>query len=258
MRVFENMLNNNHNPSCAFAEQIVSYLYGETIGKEKATFDAHLNNCASCADELAGFGFVRASIVEWKTEEFLNLETPSINIPYPIAVATEKQSWLGELRKLFALSLTWATAFAVLIVCVGLVLLAVNFSNDKNIARKVEKPTNAVVSPTVEEKPTPPIEETAKQTPTEELPKPSNIENASEKYSPQSAPKNQFVKVSNNVRKNKGVTQTANNVVNIRKLKDDKTTLTARKQVVPKLNSLEEEEDNSVRLADLFAEVESK
>ena len=256
--MFENMLNNNHNPSCAFAEQIVSYLYGETVGKEKAAFDAHLNNCSSCADELAGFGFVRASIVEWKTEEFLNLETPSINIPYPMAVATEKQSWLGELRKLFALSPMWATAFAVLIVCVGLFLLAVSFSNNNDVAGKVEKPTNAVVPPIVEEKPTPRIEETAQQIQTDELPKPSIIENASEKNAPQIAPKNQIVKVSNNVRKNKGVTQNANNAANVRKLKDDKTTLAARKQVVPKLNSLEEEEDNSVRLADLFAEVESK
>lgn len=253
------MLNNNHNPSCAFAEQIVSYLYGETIGKEKAAFDAHLKNCSSCADELAGFGFVRASIVEWKTEEFLNLETPSINIPYPIAVATEKQSWLGELRKLFALSPTWATAFAVLVVCVGLVLLVVNFSNNNDVARKVEKPTNEVVSPIVEEKPTPRMEETAQQDSSKVLLKPSIVENASEKNAPQIAPKNQIVKVSNNVRKNKGVAQNANDLVaNVRKLKDDKNTLTARKQVVPKLNGLEEEEDNSVRLADLFAEVESK
>ena len=70
--MFENMLNNNHNPSCAFAEQIVSYLYNETNAKEKAAFDAHLNNCSTCADELAGFGFVRSSIVEWKNAEFLN------------------------------------------------------------------------------------------------------------------------------------------------------------------------------------------
>jgi hypothetical protein len=246
------MLNNNHhNPSCAFAEQIVSYLYGEAGTKEKAAFHVHLNSCSNCADELAGFGFVRSSIVEWKKEEFSNLETPSIKIPYPIAVSTEKQSWVTELRKLFALSPAWSTALAVAAVCVGLTLLVFNFSNSNEVAEDNNKPMESVVLPIVEmqvEQPKESIsDETANQTPMDKQSKPSEI-------APRVAPKNRIIKATNNPTKNNSVEQNSNNVANVRKIKDDKNTLAVQKQRVPKLNNLEEEEDNSLRLADLFTE----
>lgn len=246
--------NNHHNSSCAFAEQIVSYLYNETNAKEKSAFDAHLNNCSTCADELAGFGFVRSSIVEWKNTEFSSLETPPIEIPYPLAVSTEKQSWLGELRKLFALSPAWSMVVAAIAVCVGLTFLVFNFSN-KNEVAKDNKPIESVVSPIVEKQIAPPIkdtsDETAIKTPAEKLQKPS-------KTAPQVVSANQIVKASNNPPKNKSVKQNSDNLANIRKIKGDKNMLAVQKQSVPKLHNLEEEEDNSLRLADLFAEVGGK
>lgn len=247
------MLNNNHHNHCAFAEQIVSYLYGET----NAAFDAHLNNCSTCADELAGFGFVRSSIVEWKKAEFSNLETPSINIPYPTTVSTEKQSWLAELRRLFALSPTWATvsaALAIIVVFVGLTFFGLNFSKKMEVAENANKPINSDVSPIIETKTEPPIEkisnDTAEQTLEDKPSKPSEAKNESRKI----APKNQIVKTSDNPNK---VLPNSNNSANVRKIKDDKNTLATQKRVL-KLNNLEEEEDNSLRLADLFADVEGK
>lgn len=253
------MLNNNHhNSSCAFAEQIVSYLYNETNAKEKAAFDVHLNSCSNCAEELAGFDFVRSPIVEWKNAEFDNLETPAINIPYPTTISTEKQSWLGDLRRFFTLSPTWATAFATVIVCVGVAFLVFNFSNTTEVAEKENKPINTVVSPIVEKSVELQTEETEKETVKQEKPQPSIVENDSPKIAQQIAPKDQIVKVSNNAKKDKNIVQNTNVAANVRKIKDDKTTAGVKKQTVPKLNSLEEEEDNSLRLADLFAEVESK
>ena len=247
------MLNNgHHNPSCAFAEQIVSYLYGETNNKEKAAFDVHLNSCSTCTDELAGFSFVRSSIVEWKNEEFLNLETPSIKIPYPIAVSTEKQSWLAELRKLFTFSPMWATAFAAVIICVGLILLAVNFSNNNDVAESDNTPIESIVSPSVEPKDEQPIEKISDNIASKSL---ENNQSKPSEIAPRIVPKNRITKTSNKPTK---VLPNSNNPTNVRQIKEDKTTLVVKKREVPKLNNLEDEEDNSLRLADLFAEVERK
>lgn len=252
------MLNNNHNSSCAFAEQLVSYLYGEVNDSEKTAFAVHLKSCSSCADELMEFGLVRSSIVEWKNEEFANLDTPLVKIPYPTTVSTEKQSWFGGLRQLLTLSPTWATAFAAVVVCVGLAFLAFNFSNKTEVAEKENKPINTVISPMVEKSVEPQIKETAKETVKEEKSQPAIVEKDSPKIAPRNAPANQIVKVASNIKKDKNVANNPINAANVRKLKDDKTTVAQQKRAIPKLNSLEEEEDNSLRLADLFAEVESK
>lgn len=247
------MLNNgHHNPSCAFAEQIVSYLYGETNGKEKVAFDVHLNSCSNCTDELAGFGFVRSSIVEWKNEEFLNLETPSIKIPYPIAVSTQKQSWLAELRKLFTFSPTWATALATVIICIGLIFTAVKFSSNNEVAESVNKPIESIVSPNVEPKDVQPIEKISDNIASKSL---ENNQSKPSEIAPRIVPKNRIIKASNKPTK---VLPNSKTPTSIRKIKEDKTMLAVKKREVPKLNNLEEEEDNSLRLADLFAEVERK
>jgi len=241
--------NNNHNSSCAFAEQIVSYLYGETNVKEKAAFDVHLNSCSTCAEELAGFGFVRSSIVEWKKAEFFNLETPSIEIPYPIAVSTKKQSWLVELRQLFTISRAWSVALAAFVVCVGLTFLVFNFSNNNEVAKDNNKPIESVVPTIPEKKVEQPSEMIPDETANQKQPNSPDTEIA-----PRVVPKNRILKASNNLTKKNNVKQNSNNGTNVRQIKDDKNTLAEQKQSVPKLNSLEEEEDNSLRLADLFAE----
>ena len=78
------MLDTNHykNSSCAFAEQIVAYLYDEANPQEKTDFEAHLTNCENCADELSAFGLVRSSVQQWRTAEFLPMQIPAIEIPF--------------------------------------------------------------------------------------------------------------------------------------------------------------------------------
>ncbi|MET0751899.1 MAG: zf-HC2 domain-containing protein, partial [Pyrinomonadaceae bacterium] len=107
------MLNNNgHNSSCAFAEEIVSYLYDEASVKEKTAFVAHLENCSDCNDELTAFGFVRSSIQEWRNEEIFALQMPALEIPHlqPAKVAENSPvsensgTWLDRIRTFLTLS----------------------------------------------------------------------------------------------------------------------------------------------------------
>lgn len=268
------MLDTNHkNSSCAFAEQLVSYLYNEANAREKSVFESHLTNCENCADELSAFGFVRSSVQQWRTEEFSPLQTPAMEIPFEKsreirASSTEKHSWFANLRQLFTLSPAWATAFAVLFICIGLTFIIINFSGSNDVAESKQiAPEKSIVSPAIENKAEQNVEEVA-----DEIAKENLSDKITEPFEekpeietvPRVAPKNSIEKVSNNTKlkpKNETIAQNSSNSAPVRKVKDinniNKATV-AKNQQVPKLADFDEVEDNSLRLSDLMAEVEDK
>jgi hypothetical protein len=66
------------NAICGRHEDLVTYLYGESTGEERRSFELHLEQCTSCSGELKGFGRVRDSLGAWN----LNFESsvPTVNI----------------------------------------------------------------------------------------------------------------------------------------------------------------------------------
>ncbi len=271
------MLDTNYkNSSCAFAEQLVSYLYNEANAQEKSVFKSHLANCENCADELSAFGFVRSSVQQWRTEEFSPMQTPAMEIPFEkspeiIINSTEKHPRLAGLRQFFAISPAWATtsaAFVLLTICVGLTFVAINFYGSNDIAKSKQIASEkSIVSPVIENKAEQNVEEVsdeiAKESSSDKIAEPleekPEIENL-----PRTAPKNSIVKVSNNTKripKNETIAQNYNNSAPVRKVKDinniNKATV-AKNQQVPKLADFDEVEDNSLRLSELMAEVDDK
>lgn len=244
------MLSNNHN-SCAFAEQIVSYIYDEATAKERENFEAHLLDCLPCADEIAGFGLIRSSIGEWRKSVVFALDVPALNIPQlrPVVVEKEQVSLIDELRKLFTFSPAWVGGFAALLICLGLVWLF--FGNSKN-------EMIAEIPPIVEEKPVElPKEEKAFVNPQDEKSAdvPQNVKQVEQKTV---APKNQTIKATNTPKlksvrpKMDGATAT-NKSVN----RNNKSNY-AQTNDAPKLVEMNEEDDNSLRLAELFDEIGSE
>ncbi len=55
--------------SCTYGatreEALVTYLYGEIDAVERAAFERHVRECASCRDELAAFDQVRSGLGRW-------------------------------------------------------------------------------------------------------------------------------------------------------------------------------------------------
>lgn len=147
------MLENTQNSICDCAEELVSYLYDEMSGTDKLRFEKHLKTCSSCQDELAGFSLTRTSIQEWHKEDFLPLQSPSIEINYPQKIETISRSWFASIRDFFTLSPAWmtaSTAFAALAICAVLLAVVVSsLRDDRTVARQNEKGnTNIVSSPT--------------------------------------------------------------------------------------------------------------
>jgi len=259
--------NNQNSATCRFAEQIVSYLYDECAKDEKTKFEAHLKDCSRCADEYAGFGFVRSSVLEWRNEDFSMMTTPVFDIPAnkneksPFKISTESINWLSGIRKLFSFNPALAlAALGFLIICAGVTLFMVNFPRSNEIVENggEKDSVKTIVTPTVEisKKPDdekvidiPGIKVEKSDSPllnTNNLPRQKEPEK-------QVIPVKSVVKVSDNAAKNiPNVSAIKSKETNDRRIKPIK------KQQVPNLNDGEDDEDETIRLADLFDELDTK
>jgi len=257
------MMNTNHKKSnCGFSEQLVSYLYGETVGAENTAFEAHLSNCSICADELEAFSGVQFSINDWKVKEFANLAAPSIEIPYREAektaeVSNAKVSWLSSLREIFSLSpRNWSLAgasLAVLAVCALVALFALNSSKDKDVAESNK--TNPIIAPTVEKMPSETNSNGNQNNPSEKQTNPANTPKSTQPDVAVTVPSptnSRVVKASNNPRPTQKIDNT-----NSPKNNEQKRT-NKNNEIAPKIAVDDEEEDKSLRLAELFDEIDTK
>ena len=80
---------------CNQSEQLVTYLYGEAAPQEAKSFEAHLEACAHCREDLAAFGDLRRSLETWEVEF-----SPRVNV-------TVARSPLDVLRELMSLTPAW-------------------------------------------------------------------------------------------------------------------------------------------------------
>ena len=127
-------------------DDIVSYIYSEIGAAERTRFENHLSDCSLCTDEFAAISNARFSVFEWRREEFADLSTPKIVIPYPAKKTNAEEIapvglW-APLRAWISL-VSFPVAIAVgLVLCLGLGLTAFQFlggpelpiaSNVKNV-----------------------------------------------------------------------------------------------------------------------------
>jgi hypothetical protein len=276
------MLDTNHNNSnCKFTAETVSYIYGEIAAPEKIEFEAHLPFCSNCAEELAGFGLVRSSIFEWK-DEFSTFKSPAFHLPTEkaqnssdtTAISTRENSWLNSIRQLLSFTPARAvTVFAALVFCVGLTIVVFNFSGNSSISEIAEtefnKNVSPIISPTAEKQIIQPDESVnlkenssdKSSEPQEQMIKKAKREVVEPDKATAPIVKEAVVKVSDNFRKttigNKSsVIPNASSGKDNRK--ENRKPIPAQAQKVPTLVDAEETEDDSIRLADLFDEVETR
>ena len=256
----------NHKQNCEFAEESIAFLYGELDESYKAKFSLHLENCANCADEVNAFSSIHSSIQNWKTAKFDILATPVIEIPTNLRQEAVKEAavssyWLTNLRERFSFTRGWVQvgAFAALLICLGLGIYFLNFSNQEELV--VEKPDNKTI---INESPTFDKEVAKADKPDSnsrddddykksEVKSPVNVENLSAKKIFQS-------KVSINPKISENNRKISEKILNRENKmpKANKNILSVKTRNVPKLNALPEEaEDEDLRLADLFDEIDA-
>lgn len=271
--------------NCAFAEAFVSFLYDELDGESRASFEAHAQSCSSCADELASFGAVRASILDWRALEFEPLETPPIKFrferknqsPSSATISPVNQSWLDGLRKIFAPYPAFASVAALLLVTICGALILYNFGGARQIAeiKSYENSASTSISTTSENLKRVPsfenniekdVKESIAENPSET--KFSNKENDAPQNSRENIGEPRNVKISDGARVSKKETLSPKtyDLPNRRRAFDTNLTATARsispvkRRQIPKLSNIEddEEEQATLHLTDLLDEASGK
>ncbi len=255
------MLNDNHkNSNCADNEPLISYLYNEIGAAGKVEFEAHLETCADCRSDLTEFGSARTAVREWRGAEFDKLATPIFEIPTKVVQtstlsAKVSRSRLADWRQIFAFKPALAMSVcALLIGLFGAAMFIFNLGRTGEIVKNTgnQNSANTIVSPTVEN--------IAEQT------KPPAIENPDKPAAPVAdlpskaidkkfaAPKTSAVKAAANASKNNLPEEIPVKLVqNTNKI--NQKSAVAQKAKAPRLTETEDEEDDSVRLADLFDEI---
>lgn len=125
---------------CGRENDLIAFLYGELNDVEARTFQRHMNDCAACNIELAGFRTVREAVVAWRDESLGGVSSSQITETAVTRAGLGKPSALAALREFFTLSPLWlkgAVAFASILFCLFAGLA---------IARLRDKPPAAIVT----------------------------------------------------------------------------------------------------------------
>ncbi|CAN5529722.1 hypothetical protein BH10ACI1_BH10ACI1_19930 [soil metagenome] len=259
------MLSNNKNSSCAFSGHIVSYLYDEATSQEKNDFETHLPDCLNCSDEIAGFGLVRSSINEWRNDEFFKLESDSLKIsalrstkPVETAINTDQSdSWINKVRRLFTFSPVFVGGFAALVICLGLGWLFIE-NSQKNIVADVNK---TLEIPSV----SPLTLNNVIMKPDESIVKKDSqaVQNKQIIEVGQNNLENQKLANSTSNRSKKSLGSKAESPKKVETIAENNVNKKQKSTKVPNstkptLSGMTEDEDNSLRLSELFAEIDTK
>lgn len=262
--------NNHHKQNCSFGEEVVSYLYGEISANAKTAFENHLADCSACTTEVAEFSNVSFSIGEWRDAEFSHLPTPVIEIPYQTARANFKEpeitsgSWVSGLRQLFSLSpalTTASAAMAALVLCFGLVFVAIKFSDKTGVVVADNFDTaKPAISPTKENAISKDAADAPPKSPdVSNLNSPTDSNKRTSASGSKNSDKSSVVPVKS-IERSKTFRPNTQAVSPIRQtvpVKDKNNLKPVQAKKVPALDNFEEDEDDSLRLADLFAEIDT-
>lgn len=265
------MPDKNYHSDCGFKGEMISYLYDEIGKREKAIFETHLTNCATCADELAEFSFARFAVEDWRDAEFKNLATPVFAIPpaeksSSEAVMIKSDSKLTEWFRALTTAPVWATSAAALVVVASLMIAANNIYQPYSIAENKQSIKVSPSAPQTVETPviasneaatdrifaqteTAPINKNNKFAGKESVRRNGSTENG----------KNSFGKVAvysptikNGRPNNENLT-----AASVNSNKRARRSSPAASRQIPTLSSFEDDEDNTLRLAELFEQVDS-
>ena len=104
------------NKTCQMQEAMMAYLYKEATADEARRFEAHLDECAACRQELAGFERVRERLQQWQVSDL-----PVVRVVAEAQPA--RRPFLAVLKELFTVMPLWVKAASV--AAMALVVLAV-------------------------------------------------------------------------------------------------------------------------------------
>ena len=241
------MPDNRRNSSCPREDDILLYLYREMSPAETDRFESHLAVCGSCVDELAAVSLPHLEVYEWRTNVFDKIPAPSIELPLFEEQRPHAESLLGRLSALLSgwpAGLRVGVGFAALLIIGFSVFLLSRTTASPDVARSIEGPQQ------------PQFHEPAVES------EPPTVADVPDERSESDAPGIAVGSIApdrKTVRANEHPKMTAKPTA-VRARKGEYAV--NRKEKPPeqrslRLNNFDEDEDTTLRLADLFDEVGS-
>ncbi|MEP6947161.1 MAG: zf-HC2 domain-containing protein [Acidobacteriota bacterium] len=237
--------NDTKNLRCELNADMVTYLYAEATPAERERFEKHLLECTPCTDEFAELSDARFSVFEWQREEFAPLVTPKFDIPYPVI---QKAVVRTGFRSIFGLgwpAFAMAAALVVTLFGFGLWIIQPKPGSGDQISKKEPVKSASVMS----ESPLVATENPEKAGTLNDLHRKDVAVTATNIKA--EAPKKAAVHFSRPV---------LARVTNLRKLETEATVAELQRQGgrLPRLTARTDEEDESLRLTDLFDSLDDK
>lgn len=226
---------NNIVPACSPPEELAAFLYGEMDAASRASIEQHLTACDACTSEFADLSFARLDVYEWHRDEFVEMPTPPIVIPY--AEAVTRSSWLEAFRGLFTWSGQWVTAGAAF---AAVAVMSVIFWQYSSRPVEVADRTQGFPIPPVKERPA--------------VPTPGTVEHRPQSPQPDVPPQ----KVSTTLVKKQPVQPVKPAAAPSPRRSPANRSVQAKQPAPPRLNDFEDEDDTTLRLGDLLAEVDTR
>ena len=229
-------MNDVNFSKCKFSAEIVPYMYGESSPAESSAFEQHLVDCSDCTDEFAAISSARYEVYDWKKLEFDPLETPTFDVPFREAAGV---SWSDKIRRVFANawalpSVSFAALAIVSIVAAGVIWLR---SGDELAVK------NPDAAPT-------PIRSLGENTAEVRTEQPSK---SADPVRPQATQ----ASVSKRANPRRVYAQPVR-AVRDRTMEVKQTTARNETKAVPRLNEYPDDEDTSLRLAELLEDIGSR
>ena len=224
------------NSNCNSGDAVVGYIYGELNAADRDLFEDHLLDCTACTDEFATIADSRYAVYEWQKLEFEPMPTPRFAIPH----AEPSVSWLDVIRGIFATGprLATAGAFGLLIATLGLAAIMNSAGSTEVVSidsLEVTDTFSVPVAPTADD----------------------TVATVSKPVEPSEDKDNKFRPEFVTVTKPNVEQKRKSRVVRRNNLRPQNVG-TDTQAKAPRLNDFEDFSDDSLRLADLVAEVDSK
>ncbi len=234
------MLKAKDTTNCGPGDAIVGYIYNELSSAQRLAFEDHLLDCTTCTDEFAAIADSRYAVYEWQKIEFEPMQTPRFVIPY----AKAKVSWLDAIKSVFATGprLATAGAFGLLIAAFGFAAIILSDNSPVVVSQTAVEVTDTFPVPAA---PTGEITPVRVPQPVE----PNVADNENERVKPDFAA---VTKRSSKVEQKRKPATVRRNTVRLQNIGNE------TQAKAPRLNDFEDLADDSLRLADLVADIDTR
>jgi len=240
------MMNKTEN-TCTFGGDMLAYLFDEVSSDGRDHFESHLAGCSLCIDEFAELSEARYSVYEWRNVEFAPLATPRFVVPVEMTPA--RVSWVDSIRAAFAWNGAAALAGGLAVLVIGIIGLTMFFSSpDTSVVANVEQPLlPASSAPATVVRPT------------------NNLETAEVRNSENERADKAAIPVRRSEQETVGVRKRTENSkarparpAGVETVQTRRTTTNPRLNSSPTLGQYVEDRDETLRLSDLFDDIDSR